>query len=574
MVLKTTTTTPAQLLMNYLTLEGVDRVFGIPGGLIHPLFSSLEGSPNFEVVVAKHEEGAVFMADGFARARGGLGVCIATAGPGATNMLTGVALANSSGIPLLVLTGQVPSAVFGRGSAQESVRENVDIVGMFDPVTKYSAMVPHPDHFEHHLQRALRRAVSGRPGPVHLNIPVDFWSASIDASEPDPSRYRPSAQLFDRGSVAEAAQMLGSAKRPVILAGSGVVRADARAELIRVAEQLGARVATTPTAKGVFPETHPLSLGVCGFAGHYSAREVMLGQADVIMAVGASLNERSTYNWHPDFAADAEIIQIDIDVDRIGRAVAVTLPVVGDARAVLTELHYSLKRIAERDTLACEWGPSAGPALSTDEAYSSPALRHSDAFPLTPQRWRREINAAIPDDAILFSDIGGHMLFNLHDLQIGREQEFHIDLAFGAMGHGTVAPIGAAMGSNGRPVITIVGDACFTMNGMEWFVAAEWDVAAVCIVENNGMHGISHHASRRIDGEPLACLTLAKPVEVAKVAAAMGLHAVRVDAPGQIAAALAEALERGGPTVIEVVVDPTIAPPMEDRAELIAGFQK
>lgn len=574
MVLKTSKTTPVDLLLKYLELEGIEHLFGIPGGLIHPLFSALERSAKVGVVVAKHEEGAVFMADGYARARNGLGVCVSTAGPGATNMLTGVALANSSGIPLLVLTGQVPSSVFGRGSAQESVRQNVDIVGMFEAVTKYSAMVQHPGHFEHHLQRALRRALSGRPGPVHLNVPVDFWTTEIEAAAPDPSRYRPSTQLFDRQSVARAATLLVEAKRPVILAGSGVVRAGARSELLRVAEQLNARVVTTPTAKGVFPETHPLSLGICGFAGHRSARDVMLGSADIVFAVGASLNERSTYNWHPEFAASAKIIQVDIDVDRIGRAVPVNLPVVGDARAVLTELHYSIKRETEDRPLAGEWGESPGPALLDESAYSSPELRHSDAFPLTPQRWRRELAEALPERTILFSDIGGHMLFNLHDLTVGKDQQFHIDLAFGAMGHGTVAPIGAAMAKTGRPVVTIVGDACFTMNGMEWLVAAEHDVPVVCIVENNGMHGISHHASRRIDGQPLECLTLPRPVEICEIARSMGLDATRVDAPGQIVDAFNQALERGRPTIVEVVVDATIPPPMEDRAELIAGFTR
>lgn len=207
-------------------------------------------------------------------------------------------------------------------------------------------------------------------------------------------------------------------------------------------------------------------------------------------------------------------------------------------------------------------------------AHVAQAERWSDAFPLKPQRWRRELSEALPESALLFSDIGGHMLFNLHDLTISSNQEFHIDLAFGAMGHGTVAPIGAAMAAGNRPVITIVGDACFTMNGMEWLVAAEHNVPAVCIVENNGMHGISHHASKKIDGTPLNCLTLPTPVNVQGMAQAMGLRSVRIDSPGQIVRAVEEALEFDGPTIIEVIVDATVAPPMEDRAELIAGFRK
>ncbi len=556
----------------YLRAEGVRMVFGIPGGLLFPLFEAIERVADIRLVVCKHEEGAAFMADGFARVSGSLTVCAGTGGPGSTNLLTGVACAYADGVPMLVVTGQAASHALGKGAAQETTREDIDIVAMFAPVTKYSAMVTSTESMAHHLRRALRQALTGRPGPVHLNVPVDLWERPLAEKWLNPSTYRPTTRTFDRVTVARASDALLAAERPVLLAGAGVMIAQAREHLLALAELLPARVATTPRAKGVFPENHPLSLGVLGFAGHAAARETLLGgSVDVLATLGASLNETTTFNWTAELVPSKHLIQLDIDADRIGRNYPVDIPLVGDAQTILVELVYHLHRaFREGGTPRSVWRHEKS-APSGEDRYEDVELRGSDAMPITPQRWRRDLMEVLPPDAIVFSDIGGHMLFNLHHLEMGPEHTFVLNLGFGSMGHGTVAPIGAALAAPNRPVIAIIGDACFTMNGMELLTAAEYDVPVIWIVENNNMHGITWHGSRLL-GKQLDSVRYRRSLDIASLARAMGLHASVVDRPGTIQDALREALARGTPSVIEVRVDGSIIPPLGSRIRSLAGF--
>lgn len=567
-------TRAVQVLLAYLKAEGARVVFGIPGGLLHPFFEAVERDPELRLVVTKHEEGAAFMADGYARTSRRLAVCAGTSGPGATNLLTGVAVAFADGVPMLVLTGQAASASLGKGAAQETPREDIDIVQMFAPVTKYSTMVTAARALPHHLRRALRRALSGRPGPVHLNVPVDLWNEEITEEWFDPQSYRPSSYGFDRSAVSRAAELLCEARRPTLLAGAGVASAGAAEALGSLAELLPARTATTPRAKGVFPEDHPLSLGVCGFAGHRAARETLLGgQVDVLLTIGASLNETTTFNWAPALRPTRALLQIDIDQDRIGRNYPVDVPLAGDATSILVELVYHLHRLIRDGTLPrSTWAQEPEPPMG-DERCDSPDLRRSEACPVTPQRWRRDLCEVLPPNALVFSDIGGHMLFNVHDLEIRGSQVFLINLGFGSMGHGTAAPVGAALACPERPVITIVGDACFTMNGMEILTAAEHRIPLIWIVENNQMHGIVWHGSQRVgDGRPMESVRYSRELRVADMARAMGLWATIVDSPGQIQGVFLKALERKEPCVIEVRSDPDICPPLADRALSISGF--
>jgi acetolactate synthase-1/2/3 large subunit len=561
--------------LRYLKAEGVRVVFGIPGGLLHPFFESIEDDRDLRLVVTRHEEGAAFMADGCARLSGRLSVCAGTSGPGATNLVTGVACAFADGVPILVITGQAASYALGKGAAQETSREDIDIVAMFKPVTKYSAMVTSPGSLPAHLRRALRQALTGRPGPVHLNIPVDLWEKPLSEDWFEPTTYRAETHTFDRNAVQKAAGLLRKAKRPVILAGSGVGVAGAQEELRSLAECLPARVATTPRGKGIFPEDHRLSLGVFGFAGHRGALDALLGKdVDVLFTVGASLNETSTLNWKPALAENKTLIQLDIDVDRIGRNYPVDLALVGDARTVLVELAYHLHREIRAGRLFRSSWEAEPPLVRGHGRYLTPERRTSDAVPLTPERWRCDLESALPDDAVVFSDIGGHMLTNIHHLCIRSGQRFFLNLGFGSMGHGTAAPIGAALAETGRPIFAIVGDACFAMNGMELITAVELAVPVVWIVEHNNMQGLTHHASKRLSrgGKPLRSSEYRKRLDVAGIARAMGLHAEVVEQPGQLQPVVQRALQLREPALIEVRVDPTLEPPLGDRAKSLAGF--
>jgi len=559
--------------LRYLRAEGARVVFGVPGGLLHPFFQAVEEEPELELIVTKHEAGAAFMADGYARVTNYLAVCAGTSGPGATNLVTGVAAAFSDGVPMLVITGQAPFHAIGRGAAQEMAPEDIDIVAMFRPITKYSAMIPAPDRVSHHLRRALRLALTGRPGPVHLNVPVDFWEQPARPEWFAPQSYRPSTQVFDREAVREAARWLSRARHPIMLIGSGVATSNARVEVAQMAERLAARVATTPRAKGLFPENHPLSMGVMGIAGHRLARKTLLSDdIDVLITVGASLNETTTLNWHPKLMPRDALIQLDISVDRIGRNYPVTVPLVGDARTVLSEVLYYLERELDGGHSASLWHEQP-PIVHDDDFYDCPDLRTSSRIPITPQRWRKELNAILPRNAIVFSDIGGHMLFNVHDLSISNRQTFVLNLGFGSMGHGTAGPIGAALAAH-RPVVAIVGDACFTMNGMELLTAAEYGVPVIWIVENNQMHGITWHGSQHVgNGKPMDVIRYKRSLDIAAIARAMGVDAFVVERPGELRGAFMTALEHRRPALIEVLVDGMIPPPLGDRAKTIAGFR-
>lgn len=567
--------TVVDVFLRYLKAEGVEIVYGIPGGLLFPFFEAIERDPDLQLVVCRHEEGAAFMADGFARISGRLAVCAGTGGPGSTNLLTGVAVAFADGVPMLVVTGQAASHALGKGAAQETTREDMDIVAMFAPVTKYSAMVTSAGGLPHHLRRALRLALTGRPGPVHLNVPVDIWEGTINEDWFDPKTYRPSTQPFDRKAVQHASDALVSAEYPVLLVGSGAREAAASGQVMALAELLPCRVATTPRAKGVFPEDHPLSLGVLGFAGHQDATRTILGDdVDVLLTVGASLNETTTLNWEERLRPSGTFIQLDIDPDRIGRNYPVDVALVGDAQSILLELVYHLHRQIREDVVVASRWADAQPLRRGHERYLDPELRVSNQRPLTPQRWRVELEEVLPDDAVIFSDIGGHMLFNVHHLCIGRNQQFVLNLGFGSMGHGTVAPIGAAMSARGPRVFAIIGDGCFAMNGMELITAVEYDVPVIWIVENNGMHGITWHGSKKLGkgGQPLSSIVLRQPMDVAAIARAMGLAAWTVDAPGSIQDAVNRALSQTVPCLIEVRVDGMISPPLGGRVDSLAGF--
>jgi acetolactate synthase I/II/III large subunit len=562
------------VVLQFLKGEGVRVVFGIPGGLLYPFFDAVETDPDLALIVTKHEEGAAFMADGLARASGRLSVCAGTSGPGSTNLLTGVSCAFADGVPMLVLTGQAASHAMGKGAAQETSREDMDIVAMFRPVTKYSAMVTSAQTVAMHLRRALREALTGRPGPVHLNFPVDLWERPLEESWLDPKSYRPDTRTFDREAVKAATQALMNAKHPVILAGAGVAIAGAQQHLIALAELLPARVATSPRGKGVFPEDHPLSLGVFGVAGHRSATDTLLGsEVDVLLTAGTSLSETSTLNWDPRLSSTCTLIQLDIVVDRIGRNYPVDIPLVGDAQTVLVELIYHAHRSIREGARVCSQWANAPPVPSGASRYLEAELMESDARPLTPQRWRRDLMEVLPDDAIVFSDIGAHMLFNIHYLKIGRGQRFIINLGFGSMGHGTVAPIGAALAQPARPVIAIIGDGCFAMNGMELLTASENDLPVLWLVEHNNMHAITWHVSQTLaNGRAMQAALFRRPLEVAAIARAMGLQSWVVDAPGTLQGAVREALATRRPSLIEVRVDARIPPPAGARARSLAGF--
>jgi acetolactate synthase-1/2/3 large subunit len=554
--------TTAGLLLKYLQAEGVEYIFGVPGTSLVPLYAAINKQDAIKPILTKHEEGAAFMADGYARVSGKIGVCYATSGPGATNLITGVANAYMDNIPLLVITGQVPTSIYGKGTFQDSTKEGVDSVAMFDPVTKFSTMIISRQKMPELLREAFRKAFSGKKGPVHLSYPKDIMEAEVEDSLLPPKAYRVKPEYFDRKLVIDAVRKLVKAKKPAMLVGSGVIASDASSEVLELAEMLNIPVATTPKAKGAFPESHELSLGVLGLCGSPAAEEYLMGDVDVLLVVGASLNQMTTFSWDPRIMPSDCLIHINIDPSEIDKNYTADIGLVGDCRAVLDEISFRvLRELQEYDPKTqrpveeiTEFKKRVGMFLDEEKM-------HSDSVPIKPQALMREFQELLPRDAIVFFDTGNHICWGIHFLSFDRP---NFVSAFGmlTMGYATAAAIGGKLAAPDRPVIAMVGDGCFQMNGMEIATAVNYDIPVVWIVHNNARLGLVHELQKFSLGEKTVSTTF-KQVNFAKIAEGLGAQGYRIEKSGELSKILPQALESGKPTVIDCIIDPDEVPPLE-----------
>lgn len=552
------------LLLEYLEQEGVSHMFGIPGGPIIPLYEALYARGRIKPVLVKHEEGAAFMADGYARASGKIGVCCTTTGPGATNALTGIAVSHVDNVPVLLLTAQVPTHQFGTGAFQESSPETVDIVNLFKPVTKWSTMVHHPARIGATIRAALRVMRSGRPGPVHVSIPLDYIGQPVDEDLQPVSTFRSESAPFDRASVQAAAGALLRARAPVLLAGSGVNHSRAWAALRAFAERLRVPVATSFKAKGCFPEDHPLSLGVLGPSGSPSVREHVLGpQTDLVMVVGSALGEVTSCGFDPRLG-HKHLLQVDIDPHVIGRNYPVAVGITGDARAVLVETLYETLRRARASA------SDAAPRTLPPASLKSPPEGAPPAPGLQPQQVLRELRAALPRDVTLFVDNGSIRSWVGQHFPVYREDTFFVNMGLASMGYAVAGAVGAQLARPDSTVVALSGDASFAMNGMEVHTAVELDAPVLWVVVNNGGHGMIYHGERALYGGRFTSSVFRRPLDVTGIARGLGAAAYRVDREGDLAAAVALARDRRRPAVIEVMTALGEPPPMGARVKTIA----
>ena len=561
----------AQAILEILEKEGVEYIFGIPGGPLTGFFEALHGFRKIRFVLAKHEGGAAFMAAAYARVTGRLGVCCVTTGPGATNAITGIASAYADGLPVLLLTGQVSTQVFGKGAIQESSAHGIDLVEALRPFTLQSFMLPAVGRVPDLLRSAVRTAMSSPRGPVHVSMPADFLSRPVQISALPVEQYRSRSVAVDLGGLAAVASLLRSAKRPLVLAGHGVALAGAWNELKTLASELELPVVTSPKGKGVFPEDHPLSLGVLGFGGHQLAeRYLEPGGADLLLVIGTSLNEFVTNGWTVPLQANRTLIQIDADPRAIGRNYPVDLGVVGDARASLKELIRLSAQRSERSDYDQE--PLAALRASTPRYLAAEMLR-SDATPLKPQRLIAELRAAMPDTGLLFVDNGTSIIWATHYFEARRPNTYFIDLGLAAMGSAVAGVIGGALGTTERRAVALVGDAAFAMNGMEVHTAVELRLPVVWLVLNNGGHGMVYQGETLMKGESLGTSLFNTPIDAAALGIALGARGVRAASPGELRVALEQALRADGPTVIDALIDPNeMAPTLVSRAQTLAQF--
>ena len=555
--------TTASLLLEYLKGEGVEYIFGVPGTSLVPLFDAINKQDAITPILAKHEEGAAFMADGYARVSGKIGVCYATSGPGATNLVTGVANAYMDNTPLLVITGQVPTSIYGKGTFQDSTKEGIDSVAMFSPMTKSSMMIMSKYKMPETIREAFRVALTGKKGPVHLSYPKDIMEAEVEDTLMPPKTYRVKPEYFDRRLVIDAVEKLVPARKPAMLIGSGAIASGATSEVLELAEMLNIPVATTPKAKGAFPENHDLSLGILGFSGSPAAEEYIFGDVDVLLVVGASLNQLTTFSWDPKIMPSDCLIHIDIDPAEIGKNYPANIGLVGDCQTVLSEMSFRILRELQHHDPDQErpvadivrFKQSVGIFVDKEKMYAKDV-------PIKPQALMREFQEILPEDAIVFVDTGNHTCWALHYLKFDRPNFFSASFGLLPMGYAIPASIGGKLAAPDRPVIAMVGDGCFLMNGMEVATAVSHDIPVVWIVHNNAKLGLVHELQKFSLGENTVS-TVFKRVNVAKVAEGLGAQGFAIERPGELSEVLPRALESKRPTVIDVTIDPDEVPPIE-----------
>ena len=546
----------ADALVQMLAEAGVEVVFGLPGGAISPVHDALLDS-RMRVVTTRHEAGAMFAASGYARATGKLAVVAVTSGPGALNSMTGLATAWCDGLPVLVLVGEVPRAMQGKGVLQDGSALGLRIVEMARPITKLAAEIPRPSALPHVVRSALLTAQSGRPGPVLLTLPFDVTTGQL-------TRPRESGTITTRSHVApevldEVTALLRDAQRPLLVVGNGARGGGAPAHLHALAERLSCPVATTPKGKGVFPESHPLALGVLGLAGHRSAQRYLEAGVDVILAIGTSLGDIATDGFPATLQASRALIHVDVDPHQLGKSYSPTHAIIAPAADLLAGL---LDRVADL--------PPTKPTL---RALTGGVERH--VLTASPRALRMasheavvELQDALPPDTVYAIDCGEHLLFAAHYLEIDLPDAFVAMTGLGSMGQSIGAALGMQLAFPGRMVAAICGDGCFAMNAFEIATAVAEQLPIRVFVLNDEHLGMVENGHRTLFGRTPEFLTA--PLDICAVARGLGATALRIERPGELALASNLLHTAPGPVVVEIRIDPAIKLPRRERVSAMA----
>ncbi len=528
----------AQITVRLLERQGIRIVTGIPGGAVLPLYDALGQSTVMRHVLARHEQGAGFMAQGMARVTGRPAVCIATSGPGATNLLTAIADAKLDSIPLVAITGQVPRALIGTDAFQE-----VDTYGLSIPITKHNFLVSSAEELLNVIPRAFAIATSGRPGPVLVDIPKDVQSQLFDIAKwPEPGTTQP-ASVADSTLIARAAAMINAAERPVLYLGGGVIHSGAAGLAVDLAEKSNLPTVMTLMALGAMPVNHPLSLGMLGMHGTRQAN-LALNECDLLIAVGARFDDRATGKV-AQFCSHANIIHIDIDPAELDKIKTAQVGIVADVRDALARL---LPATVENQRKT--W---------VDRIH---ALRRQFPFHMPdPDDPRshfgliRAVAACLNDDAIIVTDVGQHQMWAAQGYPLRRPRQWLTSGGLGTMGFGVPAAIGAALAEPQRTVVCFTGDGSILMNIQELVTAAQENVNVKIVLMNNETLGMVHQQQALFYGERLFASQFTATPDFVKVAQGFGIAAVDLDQATNPCAALMEAIARPGPCLIHASID-------------------
>ncbi|MBF0408843.1 MAG: thiamine pyrophosphate-binding protein [Candidatus Riflebacteria bacterium] len=569
----------SSLFIKYLQAEGIKYIFGVPGAPLMPIYHAMyESDSKIKPIISKHEEGAAFMADGFARVSGKIGVCCGTTGPGTTNLITGIASSYSDSIPILVLTAQVATTAFGKGAVQESTGEDRSFSAsdIFKQITKNSMLVFSAENLSFIIRKALRTALSPRMGPVHLSLPPDIMRKEIGDLDPLLEPYRVETSYFDREKIKQAAKILLKAKKPVLLIGFGVILSEASREIIDLAELLSIPVATTPQAKGSFPDKHPLSLGVFGLAGTRTASAMILEsqETDLLFSIGMSFDEWGTNAWDTRLKGNKILIQVDIDPSQIGKNYSVNLGLVGDAKTIIKELWFELQRqIIETDFICNRSSEEVQELKKTFPPINEIEKMSSDETPIKPQRLIGDLRKALPDDTVFFIDAGNNMVWAIHYLQVHFPRTFNTTLRFSPMGYSIPASIGAKLAVPDKPVVAICGDGGFMMHGLEVATAVNYNIPVIWVIMNDSRMNMIYQGEslQNKKGTENYCF---KPVDFSLIAKGMGAEGIRVEKPEEIIPAVKHALDIKKPAVLDVIIDPDELSPIKERILAIQKLMK
>ena len=540
--------TGAQILVQGLLDQGVDTIFGYPGGQVLPIYDALYDA-NIRHILTRHEQGAAHAADGYARASGKVGVCLATSGPGATNLVTGITNAYMDSVPMVAITGQVSVGLLGRDSFQEA-----DITGITMPVTKHNYIVKNIDELAITLKEAFYIASTGRPGPVLVDIPKDVSAGVMSYEDPGPINlpgYRPVLEGTEE-QLNKATAAIMASERPVIYAGGGVINAGAHLELKSMAELLVAPVTTTLMGLGGFPGDHPLCLGMLGMHGSKYANYAVC-ECDLLIAVGARFDDRVTGKID-EFAPEATIIHIDVDPAEIGKNVRVNIPVIGDVKVVLNQL---LSRLSAK--LPGAWQDKIN---RWKKEYP---INFEENGNLKPQQVIREIYNVTGGTARIATEVGQHQMWAAHYYTYTRPRSFISSGGLGTMGYGFPASIGVQVACPGETVFDIAGDGSIQMNIQELATAVNYELPVNIAVLNNGFLGMVRQWQELFYNHRYSYTELSNP-DFVKIAEAYGASGTRVTSKSELRPALEEAIRNSKPVMLDFVVEreenvyPMVAP--------------
>ena len=559
------TMTGAQAIIASLEAEGVDTIFGYPGGQAIKIYDALYDSKKIRHVLARHEQGATHMADGYARSTGKVGVVLVTSGPGATNTVTGIATAYMDSVPMVVITGQVTRGVIGTDAFQES-----DIVGITMPIVKHSFLLQSTDDLTRTFREAFYIASTGRPGPVLIDIPSDLSGSEMVFHYPDtvsiPS-YRPTYK-GNAKQVKQAAALIAEAQRPLIMAGGGVVASHSCPELVALAERMQIPVVTTLMGKAAIPCSNPLNLGPVGMHGSKYAN-MAVTESDLIIACGARFSDRVTGKVS-DAALDCKIIHIDIDPAEIGKIVNPDVPIVGDVKVVLAAINERLEKMGAAP-VAEDWRDEVFEWRRRWPFYTPDFADYPDK--IAPEVLLEKLSDKLdPHASIVTTEVGQHQMWALQNIHREHARTFISSGGLGTMGFGFPAAIGAKIGNPDEQVVCIAGDGSFQMNSQEMATAKINGVNVKVLIIDNRALGMVHQWQHLFYNDRYSFTELADNPDFVKLADAYGWQAARISRPEEVDDALDAMLAADGPYLLDVripaqqTVYPMVAPgaPIDD----------